>query len=271
MKKPTISAILFSFWPEEVNLIEAALKSVSFADEIIVIDNGAGDEVINKVKKYTDKVFYTPSRSFAERHNLGHEKSKGDWLLFVDADERVSHSLKESIVKVVANSEFNAYEILRVNFFLGKMVKYGDRNPDFVARLFKSSSLVKWVGDIHESSVVKGKTGQIKEPLYHLTHWDIFSMLRKTINYSENEAQIRLAANHPKVVGWRLVRVFLTEFWQRMVSYQGWRQGTEGWIDGIFQAFSLFIVYARLWELQREESLEDSYKKIDDKISSGDL
>ncbi len=271
MQKPFISAILFSFWPEESTLIEAALESVSFADEIIIIDNGAGKEVLDKVKKFTDKIFFTPSRSFAQRHNLGREKAKGDWLLFVDADERVSHSLKESILKVTKNPAADAYEILRVNFFLGKKVDYGDRNPDFVTRLFKSEKLVKWVGDIHESSVVNGKVAQIKEPLYHLTHWNIFSMLRKTINYSENEARIRLAANHPKVVGWRLVRVFLTEFWNRIVKYQGWRQGTEGWIDGIFQAFSLFVVYARLWELQRRETLEETYKKIDDKISTGVL
>jgi len=268
--KIMISAVLFVFWPDEANYIEACLQTLDWADEIIVIENSANDETIKVVKKYTQKVYKSKSNSFAERHNLGKELSKGDWIFYIDADERVSRSLSAEIKNSI-NGSLDAYEVRRVNFFLAKEVRYGDRYPDYVVRLFRKSKLVSWTGIIHESSNVDGKIGRLSNPFFHLTHRNIFSMLEKTINFSEHEAQLRLKANHPPVVWWRLPRVFITELWTRMVKYQGFRQGTEGWIDGFFQALSMFIVYARLWELQRKPSLDETLNEIDKKIVEGKL
>lgn len=261
-----ISAIIFIFWPEEENYIESCLKTVSWCDEIVVIDNGASLKTLELCRKFTTKIYKNNSDNFADRHNFGKEKAKGDWLLYLDADERISAALKEEIEKTVGNSHFNAYKFNRVNFFLGKEVKFGDRYPDLITRLFKRDTLISWEGEIHESSNVSGSIGSLSAPLYHLTHRDITSMLEKTINFSQHEAALRLKANHPPVVGWRLIRVFLTEFWMRFIKYQGFRQGTEGYIDGIFQAFSMFITYARLWELQRKKSLKEEYEDIDKHI-----
>ncbi|MCL4397662.1 glycosyltransferase family 2 protein [Patescibacteria group bacterium] len=266
-----LSAVVFTFWPEEEHYLEACLKSVHFADEVIVVDNGATEKTLEIARKYTKKIYRTASKDFSEMHNLGKEKATSDWVLFIDADERVSLALQKEILKELESPRSDAYELRRVNFFLGKEVKFGDRYPDYVTRLFKKDRLEGWTGVIHESSKVSGEIGKLEAPLYHLTHRDIFSMMEKTINFSEREARLRLAANHPKVVGWRLVRVFLTEFYSRLVKYQGWRQGTEGWIDGIFQSFSLFIVYAKLWEMQRKPSLKDTYEELDRKILEGTL
>lgn len=263
-----LSAILFTFSSEEEKYIETALKSISWVDEIIVIDNGASLKALAIVKKYTKNIYFTPDNSFASRHNFGKEKATGNWLLYLDADERISKNLSLEIKKVLENPQADAYDLNRQNFYLGKEFRFGDRYPDFVTRLFKKDKLINWVGEVHETSKVSGKIAKLLAPLFHLTHRDIYSMIKKTINYSEHEAKLRLAANHPPVVWWRLIRVFLTEFFNRVIKYQGWRQGTEGWIDGIFQAFSLFIVYARLWELQRKPSLEETYKEIDKKILS---
>lgn len=267
-----ISAIVFVFWKDEVDLIDACLASLSWVDEIVVIDNGASEEILAKVKKYTKNVYKDESLDFSHHHNLGKDKAKGDWLLYVDADERISKTLGKEIEEtVLSSSECTAYRLRRVNFFLGKQVLYGDRFPDYVTRLFRKSNLKEWTGRIHESSIVSGRVGDLSSPLFHLTHRNIFSMLEKTINFAEHEAQLRLAANHPKVVWWRLIRVFLTEFYMRIIKYQGFRQGTEGWIDGIFQAFSLFIVYARLWELQTKPTLFEKYQKIDKDILEGKI
>lgn len=266
-----ISAVVFIFWPDEVNFIEPCLQSLSWVDEIIVIDNGAGKETVEKVKKYTKKIFASDVHDFAARHNLAQEKASGEWLLFVDSDERVSKSLQAEILQTLESPKHDAYKFNRINYFLAKRVRFGDRVPDLVTRLFKTSNLQSWSGAIHESSKVNGTIGELKSPFYHLTHRDIKSMMEKTINFSEEEALLRLRANHPPVVGWRLFRVFLTEMFNRLVKMQGYRQGTEGYIDGIFQAFSLFIVYARLWELQRKPSLSESYKEIDQKILQGEL
>jgi glycosyltransferase involved in cell wall biosynthesis len=266
-----ISAVVFVFWPEEEDLIEACLKSVAFADEIVVIDNGATPKTIQIVKKFTSKIFKNPSKDFAVRHNFGKQKASGDWILYLDSDERISASLGEEITTAVSGSRYSAYSFLRVNFFLGKEVKFGDRYPDRITRLFKKDQLGDWTGSVHESAKIAGEIGELTKPLYHLTHRDIFTMVDKTINFSQHEAQIRFDANHPPVVWWRLIRVFVSEFFNRIIKMQGWRQGTEGWIDGIFQAFSLFVVYARLWELQRKPSLKETYRELDRKISEGEI
>ncbi len=266
-----LSVVIFVFWPEDESLIGACLESVKWADELVVIDNGASAKTLETVRKYHAKIVKESSSDFSLRHNLGKEKASGDWLLYLDADERVSKKLAAEIKNVLVDPKFAAYQITRRNVILGNFARFGDRYPDMVTRLFKNDKLLSWEGEIHESSKVTGPIGRLSEPLYHLTHRDIYSMLRKTINFSEHEAALRLAAHHPPVVWWRLLRVFITEFITRIITYQGWRDGTEGWIDGIFQSFSLFVVYVRLWELQRKSSLEETYKEIDRKISSGDI
>lgn len=264
-----LSAVVFVFWPEEEELIDNCLRSVAFADEIVVIDNGATSKTIDICRKYTRKIYFTASKDFSQHHNFGKDKAKGEWILYIDADERVSLSLKEEIGRELLSPTAAAYRLFRQNFFLGKKVLFGDRYPDLVTRLFKRDKLKYWQGRIHESSHVDGEIKDLRSPLYHLTHRDIYSMMRKTINFSEHEALARLEINHPPVVWWRLLRIFLGEFFYRIFVLQGWKQGTEGWIDGIFQAFSLFVVYARLWELQRCPSLSDSYRDIDRKIMEG--
>ncbi|MCL4390450.1 MAG: glycosyltransferase family 2 protein [Patescibacteria group bacterium] len=266
-----LSAIVFVFWPEEENYVAACLQTVSFADEIIVIDNGATAKTLAVCKEYTPKIFHTDSKNFSDHHNLGKQKATGDWLLYVDADERVSAGLADEIKSELAKPSAAAYELRRVNFFLGKKVRFGDRYPDYVTRLFQKDKLVGWKGEIHESSKVDGEIGRLSQPLYHLTHRDIYSMLAKTANFAEHEANLRLAAGHPQISGWRLLRIFATEMFNRLIKLQGVRGGTEGWIDGIFQSFSLFIAYVRLWELQRRLSLAETYKEIDKKIISGEL
>ncbi len=265
-----LTAVTFIHESGEKEYIEAALKSLSFADEIVVIDNGAPAEVLKIVRKYTGKIFRDQTADFAHHHNLGKDKATGDWILYIDSDERVSPALADEIKTTLARPGHDAYKLRRVNFFLGKKVRFGDRYPDMVARLFKKDKLSGWNGEIHESSLVSGKIGGLSAPLYHLTHRDIYSMIAKTVNFSEHEAKLRWQAGHPPIVGWRLLRVLISEMWQRLIVYQGIRGGTEGFIDGIFQAFSLFIVYARLWELQRQKPLPETYRELDGKILSGE-
>ncbi|MDO8515447.1 MAG: glycosyltransferase, partial [bacterium] len=165
-----ISAITFIYWPEETEVLENCLKSLAFCDEIIVVDNGAPENVVQIAKKYTDKIFKSSDSSFAHRHNLGKEKASGDWLLYIDSDERVSKKLAEEIENA---NNFDAYQIRRIDYRLGKNFE----TNEFITRLFKKSKLINWTGDIHESSQVDGKTGKLSSPLYHLTHRDIFSMV----------------------------------------------------------------------------------------------
>ena len=87
-----------------------------------------------------------------------------------------------------------------------------------------------------------------------------------TLKWSKLEAEMLFQSNHPRMVGWRFFRIIFTEFWQRFIKQGLWRDGTEGIIEVIYQMFSRFITYERLWELQRQPSLKQTYKTIDKNI-----
>lgn len=252
----------------EEKRIKVCLESVKWAEEIIVVDDQSTDETIKIAKQYTDKVFINKMKDFSSQREFGLSKAQGDWVLYVDADERATPDLAQEIKKIInnetrgqSNHEFSAYFVPRKNIFLGR-----EQCPDKVERLFKRKKLIGWFGKIHESPKVEGKKGTLKNPLIHLTHRDISSMLKKTLEWSKIEAELRYQAGHPKVTWWRLLKVMKAEDWRQIIINRVYRYGIEGWLEGIFQVFSLFITYARLWERQRKESLEETYEKIDKEI-----
>lgn len=253
MKKPIISVIILAKNEEEV--IKDCLESVrQLADEIILVDNGSTDKTIDIAKKYKIEAisFPTSKPEFAKLRNIGLKAASGKWVLYVDADERVTPELRKEIWRVMAEPKYGAYQIPRRNFYLGKEMHYGGAWPGYVKRLFLKEKLIRWERELHEEPVFEGEMGTLKSPLLHFTHRDLASMVTKTLEWSKIEARLLYEAKHPPVTWWRILRMMLTEFWQRGIKLSGWRDGTVGWIEVIFQMFSRFITYARLWELQQK-------------------
>jgi len=244
----------------EEKIIKDCLESAMWADEVILIDSGSTDKTVEIAKKYKAKIIKLPSvkLEFSKWRNAGLKAAEGDWVLYLDADERVTPELKEEILKKLQNSKtpktkIVAYAISRKNFYLGKEVRFGGSWPDYVKRLFRREKLKGWKGRLHEEPVFEGKLGHLKEPMIHLTHRDLSSMIEKTSQWSKIEAELLYDAGHPPVTWWRILRVIFSEFWDRGIRKQGFRDGTVGWIEIIFQVFSRFITYARLWERQQEK------------------
>jgi len=245
-----LSIIVFSR-NEEKN-IKACLKTAVWADEIILIDDYSTDKTLEIAEKFEKvRVFKHKLKDFASQHNFAMKKTKGDWLFFLDADERISKTLKIQIEQAVKTNQLAGFRVNRVNIFLGKRLKYGGWQPDQPTRLFRKSKLKRWQGIIHESSQVEGRIGLLNAPLYHFGHRNLSSMLKKTIKWSTYEAKLRLDADHPPVRTWRVLKVGLSEFFERLVLEQGWRDGTIGLIEVIYQTFSIMITYLKLWEMQR--------------------
>jgi len=117
--------------------------------------------------------------------------------------------------------------------------------------LFLKKKLICWKGILHETAYIDGVMGELQAPLIHNTHRTLAEMVIKTNEWSGYEARLRFDAHHPKMVWWRFLRVMMTGFNQSYFKEGGWRAGTVGWIESIYQAFSMFITYAKLWEMQQ--------------------
>lgn len=237
-------------------LLADCLKSVDWADEVVVAYSESTDNTLAVAKKFKVKIvdFTTPKPQFSAWRNKALSAAKGDWVFYLDADERCTPELKEELLATMANYQKGqpaAYALPRQNYYLGKKVRYGGSWPDYVKRFFKKSHHSGWQGRLHEEPIFKGELGHLKQPMEHRTHRDLTSMVAKTNQWSEVEAELMLQAGHPPMVWWRFLRIMVSEFWLRVVKLQGWRDGTVGWIEALFQVFSRFISYAKLWEKQQ--------------------
>jgi hypothetical protein len=250
----------------EENMIKACLESVKWVDEIIVADNGSTDETLNIAKKYTDNIVKFEGQDFAGLRNKALEKASGDWVLYVDSDERVLEPLKEEIGKLMEENAKSAYAISRKNIIFGKAVSYGPYKKDWVIRLFKRSEFDKWEGKVHETPKFNGKLGYTKNSFLHLTHRDLDQIVLKSLSWSHIDAKLRLDVKHPTMSGWRFLRIFLTETFNQGVMRKGFFNGTVGVMDSMLQVFSMYMSYVRLWELQQTKSLDETYKDIDKKL-----
>lgn len=242
-----ISAVVIAKDSEKT--ISDCLKSLNFCDEIIVVDAGSKDKTLEIAKKFGAKVLNFEQDDYAGSRNLGLKSAIYDWILYVDTDERVSFELAREIKSEIKNTKFSAFKLKRKNFYLGR---YEWPYIETLERLFRRNSLKNWYGKIHESPVVEGRIGQLKGFLFHYTHRDLSSMLNKTIEWSKIEANLRFKANHSKMTWWRFLRVMITAFFDSYIRQGGYRIGIPGLIESLYQSFSIFVTYARLWELQNK-------------------
>ena len=265
--KPTISAIVLS--SNEEKFLPGCLKSVKWADEILIVDAGSTDKTIEIAEKAGARVINNPWQGFSKQRNVGAKEAKGDWLLYVDADERVSKGLREEIKELLSsdNIPHNSYKIPHKNYILGKWLRFGGWYPEHQHRLIKKGEFSVWKGELHEHPKVNGTVGKLKGNLIHLTHRGMKWMLEKTIRYAKIEADLRLEAGHPKVKVIHFFSAPAREFWYRCIKKQGWRDEIIGWIEIFYQAFNQFLIMAWLWEMQNEKNMQKKYKELDKQIT----
>jgi len=262
--KVKISAIIIAKNDEEK--IEDCLKSIVWCDEIILIDSGSVDSTTEIAKKYKAKVYRYEGGSFNNWRNAGLKHARNEWIFYIDTDERVPKELKDEISGLITNISARASNITNVNisvnentvvfavprknFILGREMKHGGWWPDYVKRVFKKNALKKWVGDLHEEPVYVGALCHLKNPLIHIKEDNLSDMVEKTNHRSEIEARLMFDAGHPVMNIPRFFSAAFREFWYRFVVKKAFLDGAEGIIFGIYQVYSRFISYAKLWEMQ---------------------
>lgn len=270
--KVKISVIIVAKNEEEK--LPDCLKSIKWADEIVVIDNDSMDKTVEIAKRFGARVFSasdTLTLKYADLRNMGLEKAIGKWVFYIDADERVTPELKDEINEILTSSfdkprtsqndrnvdgdgRYNAYAIPRRNVILGREMKHGGWWPDYVKRLFLRKSLKKWTGDVHEEPVYEGEMGHLENHLIHIKHNKLEGMVEKTNKWSEIEAKLMFDANHPRMNIVRFFTAMAREFWLRMIKHKAFLDGGEGTVYALYQVWSKFISYAKLWEMQINDS-----------------
>jgi len=255
-----ISALVSTY--NEQGVLEECLKSLNFADEIIVLDQDSSDNTLKIAKKYTKNLFKTHDTAFDKNRNKLANLAKGDWLLYLDSDERLTPSLIKQIKKNIKGNKFSAFYFPRKNYVLGKYLKHGGWWPDYSPRLFKKKDFIGWRGKIHETPHFKGRAFYFKDPLIHLTARNLNLMLNKSIKWAKVEAQLAFESNHSRVNQLKIIKAVNLDFFDRYILKLGFLDGVVGLIESIYQALHKAIVLTYLWELQNNSI--DSIKKAQD-------
>jgi len=247
----TISTIIIT--KNEEKNIAACIESAKFSNQIIVIDNKSKDKTVEIAKKHGAEVISEIFSDFSKQREEGLKHNRSDWIIYLDADERITPELKNEIEGILKSTNTEgAYKIKRRNFYFGT---FQWTFYDNLERLFKKDVIKGWYGKIHESPVIEGSVGSLNNYIDHYSHSDLNSMLAKTIEWSDTEAQIRIDAKHPKMSWWRFPRVMMTSFLNYYIKQKGYKVGTAGIVESMFQSYSTFITYAKLWEMQNKKPI----------------
>jgi glycosyltransferase involved in cell wall biosynthesis len=245
----------------EAKMIRDCLESVRDFGEVVVLDLSSSDDTKKISQDLGAKISELPWKGFdyATPRNKAKELISKSWILYLDADERLTPALRQEINQVIQNGpeKFVAHAIPRRNFILGKEFKHMGQWPDYVIRLFKRDRLKGWQGLVHEQPLFEGELGHLKNPMLHDKHETISEMVEKTNNWSNIEAKLLFDSNHPKMSWWRFVRIMVTELTKRLIVQKGYLDGTEGVFYSFYQTWSRFVTYAKLWEIQLEDEQEN--------------
>lgn len=245
-----ITAVILTHNEEEV--LEDALKSLEgFSNETVIIDSRSDDKTLSIAKKHKARVIENLLSSFALQRNLGAEHAHGDWIFYLDADERLTSEFKKEAISRIKSynpeGSIAGFFIRRKTYYFGRDWGFTDR----VQRLFYKKKFNQWDGVVHETPRVEGDFETISSPILHFTHRNLSQMVEKTNKWSNFEAELRYKSNHPEMSWWRFPRVMVSGFLKSYIKDKGYKNGTKGFIESMYQAFSMFITYAKLWELQK--------------------
>ncbi len=246
----SISALILT--KNEEAMIHDCIAQLNFVDEILVLDQNSNDKTTQIAEKLGAKIIKSQNNRFDLDRNILKDKSSGEWLLYVDADERLPEATIAEIKKLITKKTYSAYYFPRQNYILGRWLKHGGWWPDYVPRLFAKKDLIGWEGPVHESPTIKGKFGHAENPIKHLTARNISRMLDKSTKWANIEAQLYAKSNYPPVTKVKVTKAIIGEFTRRFILKLGFLDGLVGLIQAIFQSLHVAMILVYLWEIQNK-------------------
>jgi len=261
---PTLSVYIIAF--NEADKIEAALKSVTWADEIVVADSFSTDGTVEIARRYTDRILQVPFEGFGKLRNDVLAQLNGDWIFSLDADERCTEAAAQEIRRLIASPKADdAYQVPRRNFLLGRWIRHSGWYPDYrQPQLFRRGKLRYTEDAVHETYVLDGTLGTMTEPIAQVPFKDLAQIIHKMQRYSTlGVGRLEERATKPSMALGFLhgLGAFLRHYIVRLGFLDGW----PGFVIAFSNFEGTFYRYAKYTErkqdLTREPPLPPSLKE----------
>ena len=238
---------------ESRNIIQC-IRSVAFFDEILVVDSGSNDDTVSLATAAGATVLTNPWPGYGRQKQFALEHARNDWIFSIDADERVSEKLKQSILDLFkSDPECEGYHINRCNHFMGRPLRHGEGYPDWCLRLFRKSK-AGWSPDpVHERVMIQGKVGKVAGDLDHYSEESLSEYIEKQNNYTTLQAtqmwEMGKSASLSKLLTSPIMRFFKFYFIR-----MGFLDGIPGLVHILIGCFNSFCKYAKLREIQNRNA-----------------
>jgi len=232
--------------------IGEALKSVAWADELIVVDSVSTDDTVAIARQHTDRVIVRDWPGYVAQKNHAASIASHDWILSLDADERVTEALAAEIKSALAGTPAHrGYRIPRVTWHLGRWIRTTDWYPDYQLRLYDRRA-AEWTGQyVHETMSVRGPVGQLRGELQHFAYRNIADHLETIDRYTTYAA--RQMREQGRQSGFLDLAVHPPlAFLRNYLLKTGFRDGVPGFVISSLNAYYVFLKFAKLWELRNQ-------------------
>ncbi|VBB47676.1 Glycosyltransferase, group 2 family protein [uncultured Desulfatiglans sp.] len=235
---------------EEEN-IGRCLESVSWVDELVVVDSLSRDDTVRIARSFTGKVYERPWEGYVRQKNFAVSEARQDWILSLDADEQVSKALREEILAVMARPEAkNGYWMPRCSFYQGRWIRHSGFYPDHQTRLFRRGKGRFVGGRVHERLEIEGPVGRLTQDLLHYPYHGGLTGQIDTVNRFSSLLAADLHDRGKRYGGHLLLLRPVFKFLEVYVLKRGFLDGTAGLIIAATSAYALFARYVKLREME---------------------
>lgn len=248
-----VSACVMTY--NEENNIERCLKSITWCDEIVVLDSFSTDRTIELARRYTDVIYQHEWLGYIGQRNMIRSKARHAWVLYLDADEEISPGLRKEIERELDadNGAYVGYRFPRRVFYLGQWIRHGEWYPDVKLRLFKKDLGYSAGEEPHDRVIIDGPVKILHNPIWHYTYDSIWDHL-DTVNRFSN---ISARAKYQQGVRFNWLDFLFRPSWRFIRGYllkRGFLDGRRGYLIAVMSSFGVLIKYAKLWEMEHNNS-----------------